>query len=174
MVSVKTGIITQASPLLLSILRTPTALFLIFVHPAPADPCPCFDEAVAFISVALGMFLGKSWSLAGYSFFSQSVQAVQPVAVRLWTIPSRIVLGTIAVAVWRIVVKKAATTALIPLISCVSLLFGKTDANTADQINDRQKAVITGQTLARSIVYAGIGYLASIALPDLFVSLDML
>jgi hypothetical protein len=92
------------------------------------------------------MFLGKSSSLAGYSFFSQSVQAVQPVAVRLWTIPSRIVLGmhqrnlyvvkadldimttpegTIAVAVWRIVVKKAATTALIPLISCVSLLFGQ-------------------------------------------------
>jgi len=69
----------------------------------------------------------------------------------------------------------------------LTLKSGKTDANTADQINDRQKAVITGQTLARSIVCesrmrahelhtysltsvnidAGIGYLASIALPDL-------
>lgn len=66
-----------------TILLTPTALFLIFVHPAPADPCPCFDEAVAFISVALGMFPGKSWSLAGYSFFGPSVQAVQPTVVRL-------------------------------------------------------------------------------------------
>ena len=28
-------------------------------HPQPVDDCPCFEDAIAFISVLLGLFLGK-------------------------------------------------------------------------------------------------------------------
>lgn len=50
---------------------TPVTILLALYHPEPLEPCPCFDEAISFISVAYGMLVGRSWSLAGYSLFSQ-------------------------------------------------------------------------------------------------------
>lgn len=39
----------------------PTTLFLVFVHPAPAEDCPCFEDAVAFVSVVCGVMVGRTW-----------------------------------------------------------------------------------------------------------------
>lgn len=39
----------------------PTTLFLVFVHPAPAEDCPCFEDAVAFLSVAASLIVGRNW-----------------------------------------------------------------------------------------------------------------
>lgn len=38
----------------------PSILFLVFVHPAPAEDCPCFEDAVAFLSVVIGLLVGKN------------------------------------------------------------------------------------------------------------------
>ena len=38
----------------------PATLFLVFVHPAPAEDCPCFEDAVAFVSVVGGIVDRKS------------------------------------------------------------------------------------------------------------------
>lgn len=37
--------------------------FLIYIHPTPAEPCPCFEDSIAFIAVLLGLDLGF-WSLS--------------------------------------------------------------------------------------------------------------
>jgi hypothetical protein len=46
---------------------TSVTILLISIHPQPVDPCPCFEDAVAFMSVLLGILLshwhaGSSWS----------------------------------------------------------------------------------------------------------------
>lgn len=39
----------------------PFTLFLVFYHPAPAEDCPCFEDAVAFVSVFAGILVGRNW-----------------------------------------------------------------------------------------------------------------
>lgn len=39
----------------------PTGLLMVSVHPQPVDDCPCFEDAIAFISVAIGVGLAR-WS----------------------------------------------------------------------------------------------------------------
>lgn len=41
---------------------TTAILFLIRIHPEPADDCPCFEDSVAFLGVLLGELLAE-WSL---------------------------------------------------------------------------------------------------------------
>ncbi|KAN0059963.1 Long-chain base-1-phosphate phosphatase [Thecaphora frezii] len=42
-----------------------TCLVMVSVHPQPLEDCPCFEDAIAFISVAMGTMLGK-WFSAKY------------------------------------------------------------------------------------------------------------
>ncbi|SNX86067.1 related to YSR3 - dihydrosphingosine-1-phosphate phosphatase [Melanopsichium pennsylvanicum] len=39
----------------------PAGLFMVSVHPQPVDDCPCFEDAIAFVSVAMGVSLAR-WS----------------------------------------------------------------------------------------------------------------
>lgn len=39
----------------------PAGLLMVSVHPQPVDDCPCFEDAIAFISVAMGVGLAR-WS----------------------------------------------------------------------------------------------------------------
>ncbi|CBQ73983.1 related to YSR3-dihydrosphingosine-1-phosphate phosphatase [Sporisorium reilianum SRZ2] len=39
----------------------PAGLLMVSVHPQPVDDCPCFEDAIAFISVAMGVALAR-WS----------------------------------------------------------------------------------------------------------------
>ena len=52
---------TVSSGLLVTLTMIPSTLFLVFVHPAPAEDCPCFEDAVAFLSVVLGILVGRNW-----------------------------------------------------------------------------------------------------------------
>lgn len=42
----------------------PWGIFAVNQHPQPVDDCPCFEDAIAFVSVMLGALVGK-WH-AGY------------------------------------------------------------------------------------------------------------
>ena len=50
----------------------PLCLYLVHRHPQPVDDCPCFEDAIAFVSVVMGEFVGR-WYMEhnGYdaSFF---------------------------------------------------------------------------------------------------------
>ncbi|EIM81915.1 uncharacterized protein STEHIDRAFT_103330 [Stereum hirsutum FP-91666 SS1] len=48
---------------------TAIGLLLVNQHPQPVDDCPCFEDAIAFISVMLGVLLGFSFS-ANFPAFS--------------------------------------------------------------------------------------------------------
>ncbi len=41
----------------------PLTLALVHFHPEPLDDCPCFEDAIAILSVILGSFLGH-WNSA--------------------------------------------------------------------------------------------------------------
>jgi hypothetical protein len=45
----------------------PVALVMINQHPQPVDDCPCFEDAIAFISVAMGSILSR-WHAARWGF----------------------------------------------------------------------------------------------------------
>lgn len=36
-------------------------------HPVPIDDCPCFEDAIAFVSVLMGSLLGR-WHAVRYGF----------------------------------------------------------------------------------------------------------
>lgn len=37
----------------------PAGLLMVSVHPQPVDDCPCFEDAIAFVSVAMGVALAR-------------------------------------------------------------------------------------------------------------------
>lgn len=45
----------------------PLALLMVHEHPVPVDNCPCFEDAIAFVSVMLGSILSR-WHAAHYGF----------------------------------------------------------------------------------------------------------
>ncbi|PPQ66638.1 hypothetical protein CVT24_006930 [Panaeolus cyanescens] len=55
----------------------PLTLFAIHVHPQPVDDCPCFEDAIAFVSVVLGALVSR-WGIS-YGYGQAGVQ--RPVVV---------------------------------------------------------------------------------------------
>lgn len=92
---------------------------LVRLHPEPADPCPCFDDGVAFSGVVIGQYF-SFWR------FSKEVHpGVVPLHPGHFTvdtsklsvpgIASRIVLGVGLILVWRAIAKFVLLTILPPL-----------------------------------------------------------
>lgn len=75
-----------AHPSVTSVTATmiPATLFLVFVHPAPAEDCPCFEDAVAFLSVVAGLVVGRNWCTT--NFFESTVGAAfdSPLRTSAW------------------------------------------------------------------------------------------
>ncbi|KZS97197.1 acid phosphatase/Vanadium-dependent haloperoxidase [Sistotremastrum niveocremeum HHB9708] len=93
----------------------PLALFMINRHPQPVDDCPCFEDAIAFVSVLLGIFLSE-WhmSLAGLNIESGFYTSRTPGSSGtdlnswlLWTLFAalKMVTGVLTIFVWRLVAK---------------------------------------------------------------------
>ena len=72
---------THAVPLTI----IPLALLMVNQHPVPVDDCPCFEDAIAFVSVLMGCLLAR-WGAVqtGFdeSFFLSSMPGSQ---VAGWT-----------------------------------------------------------------------------------------
>lgn len=45
----------------------PLCLLCVHYHPEPVDDCPCFEDAIAFMSVVMGEFLTR-WCMSRYGF----------------------------------------------------------------------------------------------------------
>ncbi|KAK9368449.1 phosphatidic acid phosphatase type 2/haloperoxidase [Lipomyces kononenkoae] len=97
---------------------TPIILILVRIHPEPVDPCPCFEDGVAFAGVVLGVDLAlwHSWDAPfmiadpypgniPYSYAESGI--VKTIG--------RVALGIVAIFVWRSVMKKTLHGALPPL-----------------------------------------------------------
>ncbi|EPS40193.1 hypothetical protein H072_5957 [Dactylellina haptotyla CBS 200.50] len=105
---------TWAAPL------TITLVILVFVriHPEPADPCPCFDDGVAFAAVIIGVEVGQ-WHYARTSYsWNTPVPATVPYnyqSVGLIFSLLRVVMGVLVIFVWREVAKSVLLKYLPPL-----------------------------------------------------------
>lgn len=83
---------------------------LIIVHPQPVDPCPCYDDSVAFLAVVVGLQLSVALHYAetgaGWPDFVYRgpVRAI-----------ARFVLGVAMIVVWRLVAKRTLLKVLPPI-----------------------------------------------------------
>lgn len=89
-------------------------------HPQPVDDCPCFEDAIAFLSVVLGDILG-GWILFQYGVTPQFFKTRQPGAaystvtdVTTWWLFSviKVVVGILLIFTWRILAKSSLHLAL--------------------------------------------------------------
>jgi len=91
----------------------PLALIMVNQHPVPVDDCPCFEDAIAFVSVLMGSLLGRWYAVQNgfdQSFFSTSMPGSggSGLADRSmwWSIASlKMVFGILVIFTWRILAK---------------------------------------------------------------------
>lgn len=97
-------------------------IFLVRVHPEPADDCPCFDDSVSFAGVMLGVDV-SSWHFAdiwvGYPpgsipYDLETVGWIKTVI--------RLVVGVLCVFAWRNVTKPALLRILPPIFRTLEKL----------------------------------------------------
>lgn len=113
----------------------PTTLFLVFVHPAPAEDCPCFEDAVAFLSVAAGILVGRNWCNTNWNQVTLGADWETPLQQSVWAaaVLAKLVVGAFfaelaardradglfagvfAIFTWRLVAKEVAHATLPPL-----------------------------------------------------------
>ncbi|KAL7911153.1 acid phosphatase/Vanadium-dependent haloperoxidase [Trichoderma velutinum] len=74
-------------------------VIFVRIHPEPADDCPCFDDSVAFAGVVIGLEAG-TWTV-GRTFLADAESSMGVLPYVSWVIPARMVVGIIAIFVWR-------------------------------------------------------------------------
>lgn len=93
-------------------------LFLIRIHPEPADDCPCFDDSVCFAAVLIGCQIGAwHYSQTGFAI-DYPIPSTVPFEFRevgLLKSSIRIVLGVLIVFAWRGLIKPALFKILPPI-----------------------------------------------------------
>ncbi|KAK7685024.1 hypothetical protein QCA50_011859 [Cerrena zonata] len=91
----------------------PLCLLLVNRHPQPVDDCPCFEDAIAFMSVVLGEFLTE-WCMARYlakDFFVLTMpgspfNGIWSDMSLWWSIAAaKMVVGVLTIFAWRIFAK---------------------------------------------------------------------
>ncbi|KAH9887321.1 PAP2-domain-containing protein [Cubamyces lactineus] len=109
----------------------PLCLFLVHRHPQPVDDCPCFEDAIAFISVVMGEFLAR-WYMNhhGYdaSFFVRPMPGSSWATwtdIATWSFVAAIktVIGVLMIVIWRMLAKSFFHFVLPPTFRFLSHLF---------------------------------------------------
>ncbi|KAF9653737.1 acid phosphatase/Vanadium-dependent haloperoxidase [Thelephora ganbajun] len=97
------------------IAATSICLLMVNQHPQPVDDCPCFEDAIAFISVVLGDILGR-WTFYQYGVNSEFFKTPQPGSsystitdITIWWLFSviKVVVGILLIFTWRIFAKSS-------------------------------------------------------------------
>ncbi|KAH9983798.1 hypothetical protein BJV74DRAFT_980251 [Russula compacta] len=103
---------------------TLVCLLLVNQHPSPVDDCPCFEDAIAFVSVILGIATSFWYSkrvpaLNADLFTSVTPGAAfdSPAAVAIWVLFAllKLTTGVLIILAWRMLAKPTVQTLLPPL-----------------------------------------------------------
>ncbi|GAA5845553.1 hypothetical protein JCM11251_002091 [Rhodosporidiobolus azoricus] len=96
---------------------TISLLFILSTHPEPAEPCPCFEDTVAFLSVVLGVMVGTAWTPRARPTSSYGWEWRDGEELLGWTgaVGGKLVGGIATILVWRIVAKQVCHIILPPL-----------------------------------------------------------
>ena len=110
---------------------TSICLLLVNQHPQPVDDCPCFEDAIAFLSVVLGDILG-SWALSRYGVTPKFFKTSQPGSpystvtdITTWWLFSviKVVVGILLIFTWRIFAKSSLHFALPRIYRFLAIIF---------------------------------------------------
>ncbi|GAA6060612.1 hypothetical protein JCM10212_004591 [Sporobolomyces blumeae] len=95
----------------------PVLLLLVTFHPQPAENCPCFEDAIAFLSVFAGILVGLAWCPYRYADHTIGHAWEDWQDVGMWTVAglTKLVIGISSILVWRIVAKFLCHQALPPV-----------------------------------------------------------
>lgn len=111
---------TSSAVLILSI------IVLVRLHPEPADPCPCFDDGVAFAGVVIGQYF-SFWRFSDEIHTGPQIVPMHPghftvdtTDLHIFGYTGRIILGVGMIIVWRAVTKPILLTCLPPLFRALS------------------------------------------------------
>jgi hypothetical protein len=87
------SICTNRADPIVPLIVIPLTLALVHYHPEPVDNCPCFEDAIAVLSVILGSTLGHWWTVSnGYTVAPRDILLTNPY-ISIPTIVGRITLG---------------------------------------------------------------------------------
>ncbi|KAH8101950.1 hypothetical protein BXZ70DRAFT_932625 [Cristinia sonorae] len=109
----------------------PLSLLLVHRHPQPVDDCPCFEDAIAFISVAMGQYLTR-WVMGRYQLDQKYLSVPMPGhplgswsdASTWWTIAiMKMITGVLAIFAWRFFAKFLMHRILPPIFRFLAQLF---------------------------------------------------
>jgi len=106
---------------------------LVHYHPQPVDDCPCFEDAIAFVSVILGVYLAR-WHSVYAGLDGKFFDAVMPGGqgdiwtwderMRWWSLAgAKVGLGILIIFIWRLLAKSFLHTVLPPAFRELALHF---------------------------------------------------
>jgi len=111
----------------------PVCLLLVHYHPQPVDDCPCFEDAIAFVSVILGVVLCR-WHSVYSGVDERFLGSVMPGprgtvwswedTASWWTLAcAKVTVGILAIFVWRLLAKSLLHLTLPPLFRILASCF---------------------------------------------------
>ncbi|KAG1833654.1 PAP2 superfamily-domain-containing protein [Suillus subalutaceus] len=111
----------------------PICLLLVHYHPHPVDDCPCFEDAIAFASVFLGIALCR-WHSVRSGIDERFLSSVMPGpqgtvwtwedTASWWALAcAKVTVGILAIFVWRILAKSLLHLVLPPLFRLLASSF---------------------------------------------------
>ncbi|KZT07942.1 uncharacterized protein LAESUDRAFT_677144 [Laetiporus sulphureus 93-53] len=109
----------------------PLCLLSVHWHPQPVDDCPCFEDAIAFISVVLGEILSR-WYMLHNGYGDEYFVHVMPGSpwgswldtLTWWSVAVvKMTLGILIIFMWRIFAKNVSHFVLPPLFRLLSHSF---------------------------------------------------
>ncbi|KAN0085657.1 Phosphatidic acid phosphatase type 2/haloperoxidase [Tylopilus felleus] len=108
----------------------PFCLLLVHYHPQPVDDCPCFEDAIAFVSVILGAYLAR-WHSAYAGLDEKFLHTVMPGGQGdIWTWDERmswwslagakVGVGILIIFIWRLLAKSFLHAVLPPVFRALA------------------------------------------------------
>lgn len=119
----------------------PLCLLAVNQHPQPVDDCPCFEDAIAFGSVVLGILLGKwavsklgipsfsgimpgsGWQHSSDNGWIQVPRQWDDILVWWFLAILKLVFGILAIFTWRLIAKSALRLVLPPTFRLLAKAF---------------------------------------------------
>jgi hypothetical protein len=103
---------------------TAICLLLVNQHPSPVDDCPCFEDAIAFVSVFIGINVGfwcskhvPALNIDLFTSVTPGASFDSTAAITTWLLFAllKLVTGILIIFSWRIIAKPTVQTLLPPL-----------------------------------------------------------
>ncbi|TDL24468.1 hypothetical protein BD410DRAFT_719424 [Rickenella mellea] len=114
-------------PLIITVI----GLVMVNQHPQPIDDCPCFEDAIAFVSVIMGSLISQ-WHGAKYGFGPAFFSSHMPgsggddwAALSTWWLFAalKMVVGVLIIFMWRLLAKSVLHTVLPPVFRLAAHAF---------------------------------------------------